>query len=196
MAAALATAGAHAGTIVSPAQGATVTPTTVQPGILELTFTVSLDTGETFPAVQLSTSSATNPDGSLTTNDGYCTPEVGGADFGPQPPFQAPQTMTCKVMLFPNFAVASGVFYWTFSFARDDNCTTDFGYTFCLPQQHFVGPYQIMVQNVKPAAPSLVTPAAIATAVCRDGSRSYSLHRSGTCSYHRGVASWLRHVPA
>lgn len=30
-----------------------------------------------------------------------------------------------------------------------------------------------------------------ATAVCRDGSYSYSRHRRGTCSHHGGVARWL-----
>ena len=30
-----------------------------------------------------------------------------------------------------------------------------------------------------------------ATARCRDGSYSFSLHRSGTCSHHGGVAKWL-----
>jgi len=30
-----------------------------------------------------------------------------------------------------------------------------------------------------------------ATAQCRDGTYSFSLHRSGTCSHHGGVASWL-----
>ncbi|HSW80995.1 MAG TPA: DUF3761 domain-containing protein [Candidatus Saccharimonas sp.] len=30
-----------------------------------------------------------------------------------------------------------------------------------------------------------------ATAQCRDGSYSFSQHRSGTCSGHGGVASWL-----
>jgi len=38
------------------------------------------------------------------------------------------------------------------------------------------------------AAPS--APAG-ATARCRDGTYSYSQHRSGTCSHHGGVASWL-----
>jgi len=31
-----------------------------------------------------------------------------------------------------------------------------------------------------------------ATAQCRDGSYSFSLHHSGTCSHHGGVASWLQ----
>jgi Protein of unknown function (DUF3761) len=30
-----------------------------------------------------------------------------------------------------------------------------------------------------------------ATAQCRDGSYSFSTHRSGTCSHHGGVAKWL-----
>jgi hypothetical protein len=30
-----------------------------------------------------------------------------------------------------------------------------------------------------------------ATARCRDGTYSFSQHRSGTCSYHGGVAQWL-----
>jgi hypothetical protein len=33
------------------------------------------------------------------------------------------------------------------------------------------------------------------TAVCRDGSYSYSAHRSGTCSSHGGVARWLVELP-
>jgi hypothetical protein len=31
-----------------------------------------------------------------------------------------------------------------------------------------------------------------ATALCRDGTCSYSQHHSGTCSGHGGVQSWLR----
>ncbi len=30
-----------------------------------------------------------------------------------------------------------------------------------------------------------------ASAKCRDGSYSFSLHRRGTCSHHGGVAEWL-----
>src|SRR5438309_7393513 len=39
-----------------------------------------------------------------------------------------------------------------------------------------------------PAAPSG------ATARCRDGTYSFSKHRSGTCSHHGGVATWLDSV--
>jgi cardiolipin synthase A/B len=35
-----------------------------------------------------------------------------------------------------------------------------------------------------------------ATAQCRDGTYSYSQHRSGTCSDHGGVATWLTSAPA
>ena len=31
-----------------------------------------------------------------------------------------------------------------------------------------------------------------ATAICRDGTYSYSANRRGTCSHHGGVAQWLR----
>jgi hypothetical protein len=41
-----------------------------------------------------------------------------------------------------------------------------------------------------PAAGSSSAPAG-ATALCRDGTYSYSQHRSGTCSRHGGVSSWL-----
>jgi hypothetical protein len=32
-----------------------------------------------------------------------------------------------------------------------------------------------------------------ASAQCRDGSYSFSQHRSGTCSHHDGVAKWMNH---
>jgi len=35
-------------------------------------------------------------------------------------------------------------------------------------------------------------PSGTATARCKDGTYSYSLHRQGTCSWHGGVAYWLR----
>jgi len=31
-----------------------------------------------------------------------------------------------------------------------------------------------------------------ATALCKDGTYSKSAHRTGTCSYHGGVVTWLR----
>lgn len=41
------------------------------------------------------------------------------------------------------------------------------------------------------AAAALAAPPPGATAQCRDGTYSYSQHRSGTCSYHGGVAVWV-----
>lgn len=35
-----------------------------------------------------------------------------------------------------------------------------------------------------------------ASAVCNDGSTSYSAHRRGTCSHHGGVAQWLKDLPS
>ncbi|MFC4911398.1 DUF3761 domain-containing protein [Actinomadura gamaensis] len=40
----------------------------------------------------------------------------------------------------------------------------------------------------KPKAPDYPSGA---SAVCRDGTLSYSQHRRGTCSHHGGVARWL-----
>jgi hypothetical protein len=34
-----------------------------------------------------------------------------------------------------------------------------------------------------------------ASAICRDGTLSYSSHRRGTCSHHGGVAQWLMNLP-
>ena len=45
---------------------------------------------------------------------------------------------------------------------------------------------------VLPVAASASAPPPGATARCRDGTYSYSRHRSGTCSHHGGVAVWLR----
>jgi len=42
-----------------------------------------------------------------------------------------------------------------------------------------------------PAAAGASSPPPGATARCRDGTYSFSKHRSGTCSHHGGVAVWL-----
>lgn len=34
-----------------------------------------------------------------------------------------------------------------------------------------------------------------ASAICNDGTLSYSEHRKGTCSHHGGVKEWLRNLP-
>lgn len=56
------------------------------------------------------------------------------------------------------------------------------------------------VREAAPAAENRSTAAAAhqpegATARCKDGSYSRSTHRSGTCSYHGGVAEWI-HRPS
>ena len=57
-------------------------------------------------------------------------------------------------------------------------------------------PGSTLVLYVDGGAPSRATvspegPPAGATARCRDGTYSFSEHRSGTCSSHGGVAEWL-----
>ena len=44
--------------------------------------------------------------------------------------------------------------------------------------------------------PEQTAPPAGATARCRDGTYSFSKHRSGTCSHHGGVATWLEPASA
>ena len=57
-----------------------------------------------------------------------------------------------------------------------------------------------------PAPPTLAPPTALplptqpsypsgATAICNDGTYSFSQHRRGTCSHHGGVRQWLVNLP-
>ncbi|ODU00581.1 MAG: hypothetical protein ABS81_23240 [Pseudonocardia sp. SCN 72-86] len=49
--------------------------------------------------------------------------------------------------------------------------------------------------NCVPRPGTTDTGGATATATCKDGTSSYSQHRSGTCSGHGGVAQWLVNLP-
>jgi uncharacterized protein YgiM (DUF1202 family) len=52
--------------------------------------------------------------------------------------------------------------------------------------------YYINSQGIKVQSPTYYSaPPKGATAVCRDGTYSFSLNRRGTCSHHGGVARWL-----
>jgi uncharacterized protein YgiM (DUF1202 family) len=52
--------------------------------------------------------------------------------------------------------------------------------------------YYINSQGIKVQSPTYYnTQPAGATAVCRDGTYSFSRNRRGTCSHHGGVARWL-----
>lgn len=52
-------------------------------------------------------------------------------------------------------------------------------------------PVPIAVPAPAPAVPAPVTDShAGATAMCKDGTLSYSAHRQGTCSHHGGVSVW------
>ncbi|WP_231990856.1 DUF3761 domain-containing protein [Mycobacterium sp. 852002-30065_SCH5024008] len=42
----------------------------------------------------------------------------------------------------------------------------------------------------QPTTPTPTPPPSGPTAICTDGTASNSLHRSGTCSHHGGVAQW------
>jgi hypothetical protein len=49
----------------------------------------------------------------------------------------------------------------------------------------------VAAASLSAGASLAATPPPGATALCRDGTYSYSTHRSGTCSHHGGVARWL-----
>ena len=51
--------------------------------------------------------------------------------------------------------------------------------------------FTVLLCGVLATAAFGAAPPAGATALCRDGSYSYSQHHSGTCSQHGGVAQWL-----
>lgn len=46
-------------------------------------------------------------------------------------------------------------------------------------------------KSVRPKATPQNSAPQGATALCRDGTYSFSQHRSGTCSHHGGVSKWL-----
>jgi hypothetical protein len=54
---------------------------------------------------------------------------------------------------------------------------------------HYVNKDGVEVHS--PAHSKTAAPPEGATAQCRDGTYSFSLHHSGTCSHHGGVANWL-----
>lgn len=50
---------------------------------------------------------------------------------------------------------------------------------------------QTLTANAASAPPTVPSPTPVATAICKDGSYSYSATRSGACSHHGGVRVWL-----
>ena len=52
----------------------------------------------------------------------------------------------------------------------------------------------VVVQPTSPPAAGGIDPSK-PTALCKDGTYSYSKHRSGTCSGHGGVKQWLQNIP-
>jgi serine/threonine-protein kinase len=52
------------------------------------------------------------------------------------------------------------------------------------------------VPTAAPVPPPTADPLAGVTAICKDGTYSYSAHRSGTCSHHGGVSQWVHPPPS
>lgn len=54
--------------------------------------------------------------------------------------------------------------------------------------------YFTVISTSTVTPPSTEPPAGV-TAICNDGTYSYSKHRSGTCSHHGGVKVWINRPP-
>ena len=63
------------------------------------------------------------------------------------------------------------------------------GSTQLIEQGSYVNRDGVVVHSPAHTVSGAVPPGA--SAQCRDGSYSFSLHHSGTCSHHGGVAKWL-----
>lgn len=55
----------------------------------------------------------------------------------------------------------------------------------------FIAAALIALSACAPEAPQ--QPEKPVTAICEDGTESFSKHASGTCSYHGGVREWINH---
>lgn len=64
------------------------------------------------------------------------------------------------------------------------------GSTQLIEQGSYVNRDGIVVHSPAHTVSGAVPPGA--SAQCRDGSYSFSLHHSGTCSHHGGVSQWLK----
>lgn len=88
----------------------------------------------------------------------------------------------------------SGVEFWL---ARDLQCTASFAYACSAPNKSDLDNHQTYRNHDGetvhfPAHSRSGKAPDGATARCRDGTWSFSRHRSGTCSRHGGVAAWRR----
>lgn len=96
--------------------------------------------------------------------------------------------------------LAEGLMNYTFTAHCDGNQvkTTTANYTYSKPSYQYTSPsyssgtnYYINVDGNAIQSPTyyLSQPAGASTK-CKDGTYSFSQHRSGTCSHHGGVATW------
>jgi len=89
------------------------------------------------------------------------------------------------VALTATFSFSQKGIYWQDSLGTQPKKTTDYNSYYNCPN----GSYKNSQGNTvcRPSANN----AGGATAICRDGTYSYSQNRRGTCSGHGGVAQWL-----
>lgn len=132
---------ALAGYAIQPADGLTVTSRSP-------TFLVYIDSGDSLPQVEVSTSPDHNDFGFTGGYVGSCVPTT---------PFGEPYKFTCQLPSFET-PLAPGTYYWAYTYEHNV-CTTLYDFPYCGLQSQFSGPFKFTVaEPVAPPGAGLVSP--------------------------------------
>ena len=101
-----------------------------------------------------------------------------------------PQTMSALVAFQKHEGITPATGYFGPATRADANAILAAHPTWTTPISNSTYYNNVNGSSVHSPAFTPTTPAG-ATAQCGDGTYSFSLHHSGTCSHHGGVASWL-----
>ena len=102
---------------------------------------------------------------------------------------------------FVNFELIAQGFANAISRAPDNACASTFSSAQTIARSNRLGlwiptatpkPVIVVPPSSGGGGGSAPLPPGGATAICRDGTYSYSQHRQGTCSHHGGVRTWLK----
>ena len=124
---------ALAGSAVSPVAGATV-------GVSRPTFVVDLKAGDSYPQIQVATSSRVSRIGLTDGRVGACIPDAPAGGSG---------RTTCSLYT----DVPDGKYYWVLLYQRSDKCLTAGGKKIGLPQLHVTTPIRFSVATGSMPAP-------------------------------------------
>ena len=129
------------GSAVSPTAGATV-------AVTRPTFVVNLSVGDTYPQVQVATSSRTTGIGLTDGRAGLCIPDAPAGGSG---------RTSCSLYT----DLPDGKYYWALLYQRSGKCQTVAGKKVCLPELHVTTPIRFTVSTGSaPAPPTAPAPPA------------------------------------